>query len=227
VALGIVALDMLKQRRLAKRRHIPVQVPHPLVDRGITTADITDVALEVLDIDGIEANDGRVQPDIALGDIFAPVERVGVLGEVLFDAIERFEERQHIAFVGFLLGREAGLVDAVVDVVVGPFVGCFDLGLEVFGEQVDVFVLLVYEVVEFRVEHADDFGGFVRYDRLGFLVVECWDGEASGVVWVDGEVDVAEVCEVWVQGIWVRVSWQGLVFGCEAPALVVLVFSLC
>ena len=89
---------------------------------------------------------------------------LAVLGlQVLFRAIQAFEQLDDGLLVRFLRGGEAGFVDAVVDVVVGPFVRFFDLGLEVLGEEVQVCVLGRDEGVETGVEHAEDFGGFVVY----------------------------------------------------------------
>ena len=54
------------------------------------------------------------------------------------------------------LRGEAGFVDAVVDVVVGPFIRSFDLLPVLFWKEVYVLVLLGDDVVELGVEHADD-----------------------------------------------------------------------
>lgn len=78
-----------------------------------------------------------------------------------FDFVEGGEEGFYGALVGFLGCCEAGFVDAVVDVVVGPFVCGFDLGAQVGGVEVEGFVLGGEEVVEFVVEHADDFGALL------------------------------------------------------------------
>jgi hypothetical protein len=68
MALGVVLLDMLKLRRVPECRIIPVQVSHPLVKRRVPTSNVPNIALEVLHIHGIEANDGRVQTDISFCD---------------------------------------------------------------------------------------------------------------------------------------------------------------
>lgn len=58
-----------------------------------------------------------------------------------------------------MLLRETGFVDAVIDVVVGPFVDGFDFLLEVFWKEVDFLIFFGEDVVEFGVEHADDIAG--------------------------------------------------------------------
>lgn len=67
---------------------------------------------------------------------------------MLLSAVESLEEGDDIALVGIGLGGEAGLVDAVVDEVVDPFVVLLDLGAEVLGVKVDLAVLLLNQVVK-------------------------------------------------------------------------------
>jgi len=44
------------------------------VEVGVSAADVADVALEVLDVDCVEADDGRVQAHVLLGQAVAEVE---------------------------------------------------------------------------------------------------------------------------------------------------------
>jgi hypothetical protein len=37
---------------------VPVELTHPLVQAGVAAADVADVALEVLHVDGVEADYG-------------------------------------------------------------------------------------------------------------------------------------------------------------------------
>ena len=64
MALRIMFLDMFKLRRLPKRRHIPIQMPHPLVQRRVSRSYVADIAFEVLDVDGVEADDCCVEADV-------------------------------------------------------------------------------------------------------------------------------------------------------------------
>ena len=127
----------------------------------------------------------------------------------------------HGAFVCGLRGGEAGLVHAVVDVVVCPVVGCFDLRLQVGGEEVDVFVILGQDRIEFGVEHADDFGGFVGDDGVSLFVPEGWHSETAFVGGVHGKVEVAQVGVFGMErvGVCEVAGDVGLfVFGDETPA---------
>lgn len=151
MTLRIVKANMFKLSRLLERRDLPVQVPQPAVDSWESGADIAEVALEVLDVDGVEADDGGVETDIGFCDVGAVVERV-VLGlhscEVGFDFVEVGEEGCDGFVVGFLGCCEAGAVDAVVDVVVGPVVCGFDFAVQAWWEGVDGLVGVWEEVVE-------------------------------------------------------------------------------
>ncbi len=69
------------------------------------------------------------------------------------------------------------------------------------------------------VEHADDLGGFVGDDGLVHFVPESRHGEAASVVWVGGEVDLSEVGEVRMDGVWRDVFTRELfVVRNKAPA---------
>ena len=106
MTLGVVLLDMLKLRGLAKGRHLPIQLPEPVMKGRIAASDVADVALEVLDVDRIEADNGRVEPDVGFGNVLAKVVWVGVLGEVGFCLVQMVEEGLDILFVGFLRAVE-------------------------------------------------------------------------------------------------------------------------
>lgn len=161
---------MFKIRRLPESTHIPIQPAHPAMNSRVSRTNIADIALEMLHVDGVKADDGRVESDISFGDgVPEEVGRGGELfGEVGFDSVEGGEEGRDGFFVGLLRGCEAGFVDAVVDVVVDPFVGRVDFGVEGFRVEVDFLVLLREEVVELGVEHADDFGALLSV-RLGLV----------------------------------------------------------
>lgn len=150
VALCVVPLDVLELGRVLEGRHVPVQVAHPLVDEGVPGADVADVALEVLHVDGIKSDNGHVEPNVGLGDVLAkvirPLDRRGL--QMRLRLVERLEQGDDVALVGLLRGGEARLVDAVVDLVVRPLVCLVDLRAEGLRVGVDVAVLFVNEVVE-------------------------------------------------------------------------------
>ena len=60
MAPRIVPLDVLKLRRVSKRWDVPVEVPQPSVNVRVARADVTNVALEMLNVHRIKANDGRI-----------------------------------------------------------------------------------------------------------------------------------------------------------------------
>lgn len=219
MALRIVLLDVLKLCGFPERRNIPIQPPQPLMNGRVPRSDIADITLKVLDIDRVKADDRSKEPNIRLGDVVAEV--VGGFGarKIRLDLIEGREERSDGLLVGLLGSCEAGLVDAVVDVVVSPFVCGVDLGPEGLREEVDVLVLVCEEVVEFVVEHANDFGAFVADNAVCLFIVEDGDCKAAFVVGFVVEVNVAQVREGAVQWVGGSVGSRDIfVRGCEAPA---------
>jgi hypothetical protein len=69
MALRVMVLNMLKLRRVLERGIIPVEMSHPLMEIGITTPNIADIALEMLYVDRIEAHDSGIQADISFSDV--------------------------------------------------------------------------------------------------------------------------------------------------------------
>jgi hypothetical protein len=53
VALGVVVLDVKEVGRVLERRVVPVQVAHPVVHVRVSRTDVSNVALEMLHIDGL------------------------------------------------------------------------------------------------------------------------------------------------------------------------------
>ena len=68
MALRIVFLNMFELRCVPKRRHIPIQMAQPFMQRGVSGADVADVAFEMLHVHGVEADDGCVETDVGFGD---------------------------------------------------------------------------------------------------------------------------------------------------------------
>jgi hypothetical protein len=63
-----VPLDVLKLRRLLEGRLVPVQVAHPAMQIWVAGADVAQVALEVLHVDGVKSDQRHVagqQPPLA------------------------------------------------------------------------------------------------------------------------------------------------------------------
>jgi len=75
------------------------------VQSRITRADIADVALEMLHVDGVEADDGDVQADISFGKTVAVIVRLCV--------VEGGEEGLNSFLVGVL---GAGEIDSDIPV---------------------------------------------------------------------------------------------------------------
>lgn len=68
----------------------------------ITTADIADVALEMLNIDGIESNDGGEQTHVGFRQLITKVVWSAIFGKLGFRPIERLEQSRDILLICFL-----------------------------------------------------------------------------------------------------------------------------
>ena len=101
---------MLKLRCVLERWHVPVQLPEPLMQRRITRSDITDIALEMLHVDGVEANDGSVEANVCFGDVGTKVVGSSVFSKVSFGTVERDEKCFNSFFISFLRTRNGKLV---------------------------------------------------------------------------------------------------------------------
>ena len=156
----VVGLNMLKLRRLLERGNVPITIPQPVMNSRITRSNISDVTLKMLDIDRIKSDYSREKPNVRLSNIGPKIEGLALflgLGEMRLDSVEGSKERCYGFTVGFLRCCEAGSVDAVVDVVVSPFICGFDFGAKRRWVEIDCFIGGREEVVESIVEHADNF----------------------------------------------------------------------
>ena len=102
MTLRIMLLDMREVGGIAERGYIPIEVSKPRVELRIPAANVTDVALEVLDVYNVEADDRSVEPNVGFGEAIAEIEASGTILEVGFGAVERIEERCDGPFVGVL-----------------------------------------------------------------------------------------------------------------------------
>ena len=102
MTLCVVFLDMFKLRRVLESRYVPVQLSQPLVQCRIARSDITDVALEMLNIDRVKSNDGSVEANVCLGDVRTIIIGSSVFGKVSFSAVEGGEKRFDGFFISFL-----------------------------------------------------------------------------------------------------------------------------
>lgn len=213
MALGIVKFNVFKLRGIMEGRHVPVELTEPLVDGREAGADIGQVALEVLHVDGIESDDGRVETHVGFGDGLAKVVWAWRAGEVLLYLLERLEQDLHVLLVRFLGARvvwglagalvgiamtgkvpgKTAFVHSVVDVIVRPAVGLFDRVPQGRGEKVDFLVFVGNQVVEFIVHHSDDLAALVADDLVKLLVVQSRHSKAAFIVGVIFIVDVTQM----------------------------------
>ena len=73
-----------------------------------------------------------------------------------FGAVEGGEERMDCLFICLLGDGETRLVYAVINIIVGPLVGLFDVFAEALREEVYFCIFLGEDAIEFGIEHAYD-----------------------------------------------------------------------
>lgn len=120
VTLGVVLLDVSEFSRAAEGLVVPVKIAQPpgrqsqydyivvslriilLVEVGVAAADVPDVALEVLHVNGIEADDCGEEADVLLCEAVAEVERTAGLDEVCLRTIQGLEKLDDSLFICLL-----------------------------------------------------------------------------------------------------------------------------
>lgn len=70
------------------------------MDGRIAAANVTNISLEVLDVDDVEANDGGEEAHVDLGQLFAKIIGTLCFGEMLLDGIQCREEGVDCRFIG-------------------------------------------------------------------------------------------------------------------------------
>lgn len=145
IGLVVALLDKVHVDRHGHAGQL-VDAARPPEDVGIVLLDTLDVALEVCVVDGVEADDASPRADVGLGQ--GVTDQVVVLGQCGLDLVQGVEQRWDVLVIGFLRGREADLVDTVVDRVIDPLVHLIDLGAEGLRVKVAGGVLGCDKVVD-------------------------------------------------------------------------------
>lgn len=141
-----------------------------------------------------------VQSNVGFREVFAKDERAFTFRNHLFHPVEAVKEDLHVLFVRLLSlgeaytsfdqlvlcwepyqtqveepGIQTGLVDSIVDIVIHPLILLVNGLLEMGRQETATWLVRLLqffgqEVVEFRVEHANDFRALIVDDRLKLLV---------------------------------------------------------
>ncbi len=129
--------------------------------------DAAQIALEVTDVHRVKAQQRGEQAPVGFGEPFAA--QISPARQALFQPVQRLEQWHDRLFVGRLRGRESGLVHAVVDVLVNPFVELVDFGAQRLGVEI---ARGGADQVECAVEHANDVGRFVAHHGRTLTIPE-------------------------------------------------------
>lgn len=114
MTLCVVEFHVIKITGVLESRMIPVEIPQPFVDGRISTSDISNVALEVLNVNGVKTDDGGVKTDIGLCQSISK-EIWSSFCKAFLDLVQGFKERDDVRFVCGLCCGKAGFVNAIVD----------------------------------------------------------------------------------------------------------------
>src|SRR2546423_2326331 len=111
MARHIVLLNMLELGGLFECRHIPVEIPEPAMDGRVAASNVSNVALEVLDVYRVETDHGHVQANVGFGKVLAEIIwSFGSRGlELRLGFVEMGEEIGHCSFICFLSAGESAL----------------------------------------------------------------------------------------------------------------------
>src|SRR5690606_14619416 len=167
------------------------------------------VALEVAVIDGIEADQGREEAPVRLGDAIA--HQIALPAQERLKLIERGEQCLELLFIDVLTGGESYLVHAIVDGVVNPGVDGIDLRQQCLRR---VISCRGTESVEGRIEHADDLRRLVVDDGIALPIPQHRHRYPTAVAWLRTQINLIEVA-----GVPNRVSCHTF-GGFEGPAVV-------
>ena len=143
---------MLKLSCFLERGYVPVQLSQPLMQCRITRSDITNIALEMLHINWIEANDSSIKANVRFSDIGTKIVWSSMFSEMSFGAVESNEKGFHGLLISFLgssssqlmvenlmrnskksrdlrtsLRSKPRFVYAIIYIIVGPAVYLFNL----------------------------------------------------------------------------------------------------
>ena len=73
----VMMFDVIEVGSVVEGRVLPIEQSQPSMEMGISGPNVPNIAFEVLNVDGIEADDGREKPDVGLGHSIAEQIRAG------------------------------------------------------------------------------------------------------------------------------------------------------
>ena len=208
MTLRVVLLNMLEIRSLLEPLDIPIQVFEVVVQEWVVVPNGAEIALEMLHVDRVEPDQRHVCADVDFGQLCTEYIRAAAVSEQILKLVEGREDGNDISVVRLLVRREAGFVDARVEMALHPVAYCIDPRSEMLRIECHGYLLLWEERVEGCLQVTEEFSALVVDDRAGLLVPEHRDAVAALVLLVCFEVDFMEVraAEEVVDGrLWVLV----------------------
>jgi len=109
MTLAVVLLDMLEVGRVLELRMVPVHALEPIVQGWILASDHAEIALEVLDVDCVETDQGAEDTDIDLGHVVAENIRTFVMVSNLLEFVQSGKDGGEVLLIALLVRRKSSL----------------------------------------------------------------------------------------------------------------------
>lgn len=106
-----ILFDVGEISRFPESFDIPVQILKPLVNNRVVATNRSKVALEMLHIDHIKADDCGICSDVKFGETFSKYVWATISKDDALQLIERSEYCRYVFVIGFLICSETGLVN--------------------------------------------------------------------------------------------------------------------
>ena len=132
-----IFFNVLEVCRLPGCLDVPVHSLQPVVQHWVVVPDSAKIAFEVLDINDVEANQGRVQPDVQFSQVWTQQERPRCLGQKTFKSVECCKHGYHVLIIFLLRRGEPCLVNSRVQVSLHPGGDEVDLGAKIRRVKID------------------------------------------------------------------------------------------
>lgn len=195
VEIAYVVLNVLEISGLFETMHIMINILQPFVKDGIICANGSQVALEVLYIDGIESDGCRVDQNIELRELLSEDIGTTIRMDELLNMVQCGENNWNILVIGLLVRRKPGLVDTTVEVSGDPCTSFINLVLEMFWVKIQVSfgATLWQQFVESCLKPSQRLNALVAHNGVLNLVPNDRDRVSALVSLVGAKVHIMHV----------------------------------
>ena len=124
----------------------------------------------------IKSYQGRVQPHIGLGDeVSKQIRRMPLFSQMLFQPIQRRENRVQITFVRLLRTRKPSLIHPIIDRMINPLIQLINLPPQLLGikpttRSIPLPQLLRHKCIKLTIKHPNNLTTLITHNRLLLLI---------------------------------------------------------